>query len=316
MWIALLLLFGCLPASAQDAHAQARAALEEGRADDAFALLRPMAQNNPRDAEAQNLLCRVLLSEDRGDDAVPACERAVSLEPLNAQYQLWLAHATGSKAQHASPFTALTIARHARDHFEAAARLAPNDWHILSDLGEYYVEAPAIAGGDIEKARRLLPRLMQSNPSRAHWLAGLIANNGRDYTTAETEYKNAIATGQNVPEAWVNLAGFYRHRGRLQEAEDCVHKVEQTDTAHDAVLVDAASVLREMKRDNDLAIHLLRTYLASGNRSEIAPAFAVHNAIGTLLQHNGDRAAANREYVAALALARDYAPAARSLHSR
>jgi tetratricopeptide (TPR) repeat protein len=305
-----------ISSAAEDEHTLAHAALSEGRADDALALLRPMTSTNPQDAEAQNLLCRVLLSEERPDDALQPCERAASLAPDNAHYQLWLAHANGSKAEHASPLTALSIARRARDHFEAAARLAPNDWGILSDLGEFYVEAPGIAGGGIEKARRLLPRLMQLNTSRGHWLAAKLAEENKDYVTAESEYKQAIATGSNVPEGWVNLASFYRRRGRLDEADDCVHKAEQADSDHDSVLVDAATVLRMMNREDVLAIRMLLSYLASDHRSESAPAFAVHCTLGQILQHEGSRAAAIHEYAAALELAHDYAPALRGMRSR
>jgi len=303
-------------AVAEDQHALARAELAEGRADDALNLLRPMTKANPMDAEAQDLLCRVLLSEDRADDAVPPCERAVFLAPWNAQYQLALAHASGSKAQHASYFTALGIARRAHDHFEAAARLAPDNWSVLSDLGEYYTDAPPIAGGGVAKARALLPRLMKLNAARGHWLAAKIAEDTKDFATAESEYKQAIASGENLPEGWVNLAAFYVRHDRMNEAVDCIHKAYEADTARDPVLVDAANLLRQMGRDDALAIRMLREYLASKNQTEDAPAFAVHTTIGEILQQDGDRMAANREYEAALALAHDYAPALRAIRSR
>ncbi len=310
---ALLLLHGNLFAA--NDHAAAHAAMAEGRADDALNLLRPMTREHPNDAEAQNLLCRVLMSEERADDAVPACERAVAIAPNDAQYQLALAHADGSKAEHASPFTALSIARRARDHFEAAARIAPGNWSVLSDLGEYYAEAPGIAGGGVEKARRLLPQLMKLNPARGHWLAARIAEETKDFSTAEQEFKLAVATGLNLPEGLVNLAEFYRKHNRNSEAEDCIRKAEAADTAHDPVLVDAATQLQKMGRNDDLALHLLRLYLASANRTEDAPAFAVHTQIGQILQREGNRAAADREYNDALALAHDYAPAQKALHS-
>jgi tetratricopeptide (TPR) repeat protein len=297
-------------------HQLAKAALAEGRADDALALLRPMTKADPADAVAQNLLCRVLLSEDRADDAVPACERAASLQPNNAEYHLWLAHATGGKAEHASFMTALSIAHRAHDQFEIAARLAPNDWSVVSDLAEFYVEAPPIAGGGMEKARRILPRLMNLNSARGHWLAARIAEESKDYGTAESEYKLAVGTGLNVSEGWVDLAGFYHRHDRNDEAVDCIHKADAADTERDSVLVDAASVLSEMNRESALAIRLLRSYLQSPARSESAPAFAVHCTLGEILQHQGDRQAAMREYAAALQLDHDYAPALKGMHSR
>jgi Flp pilus assembly protein TadD len=294
-------------------HTAAYEALQQGRADDALNMLHPMS---PNDADAQNLLCRVFMAEERFDEAVPLCEQAVSLAPGNAMYQLTLAHANGGRAQHISPLIALPVAHRARDHFEAAAKLAPSNWGVLSDLGEYYVQAPSIAGGGVDKARQLIPHLMKLNAARGHWLTARVAEESKDYATAENEYKQAIATGQMVPEGDVNLAIFYNKRGRQNDAVEYIRKAEAADNERDPVLVDAATLLIQMNQETALALHMLRAYLTSSSRTEDAPAFAVHVQVGKILERDGDHAGATREFNEALALARDYAPAQKALHAQ
>lgn len=295
--------------SAANAESDARAALEQGRADEAISLLKPMIAANANNAEAHNLLCRVYYSEGRLDDAVRECQTAVNQSPNSSEYHLWLARALGDKADHASIFSAYGMAKQVRNHFELAAKLDPGNVDALTDLGEFYVEAPGIVGGGVDKAQQLVNQLESKNASRAHWLKARIAEHNKNFSTAEAEYKKAIETGTNVPEAWVNLAGFYRKRNNIDAAVDAVRNAIKADSKHDAVLVDAAGLLQRMNRDPQLAIHTLQLYLASPNKAEGAPAFQAHVMLGQLLKQQGDNTGAQKEFAAALALAHDYAPA-------
>src|SRR5689334_2407049 len=104
----LLVPFVCLPLFASSSDV--RTLLNEGQANRAIAVLNQQLAANPRDAEAHNLLCRVFYQEERWDNAVPECERAVSLAPASSIYQLWLGRAYGQKADHSSFVTAATLA--------------------------------------------------------------------------------------------------------------------------------------------------------------------------------------------------------------
>jgi hypothetical protein len=77
--------------------------------------------------------------------------------------------------------------------------------------------------------------------------------------------------------------------------------------------VDAASILTDAHRSPELAETLLRAYLSSSAKTDDAPAFKVHVQLGDLLAHQGNPAAAHREYVVALTLASNYAPARKAM---
>src|ERR1700675_943479 len=71
-------------------------------------------------AEAYNLLCRAHFELDAWDDGIPACEKAVSLEPNNDLYHMWLGRIYGEKADRSGFLKAAGLAKKVRTEFERA----------------------------------------------------------------------------------------------------------------------------------------------------------------------------------------------------
>jgi tetratricopeptide (TPR) repeat protein len=195
-------------------------------------------------------------------------------------------------------------------NFARAAELDPANVAALNDLGEYYVAAPFIVGGGDDKARALAARMMPRFPSAAHRLLARLAESNKDVTAAESEFKLAVAA-QKSPEAWIDLAHFYQSHSRPDDALAAVKSAIAADRAHDAALVDAASILSNAHLDPELAEHCLRDYLASSAKSDAAPAFKVHLQLSRLLEARGDDAEAHREILTAATLAPGFTRSAR-----
>jgi tetratricopeptide (TPR) repeat protein len=282
--------------------APAYRALQEGRVEDAASLLRAALAVNPSDATAHQLLCRVAYAQNQADSAVAQCELAVSSEPSNSDHRLWLGRAYGLKARRAGPIAGFSLARKVQASFARAVELDPNNVAALNDLGEYYVAAPFIVGGGNDKARSLASSIMPRFPAAAHRMLARIADDDNDPSTAESEFKKAVAV-QGAPEAWIDLAHFYQAHLRPDEALAAIKSVIAADRARDAALVDAASILTAADRDPDLAEHCLRDYLASRATSDAAPVFKVHLQLSRLLAARGDTANAHKEVETAASLA-------------
>ena len=283
-----------------------RGDLTQGRADRGLQALGQVLAQDPRNAEAHNLQCRIYLQEQRWSDAIRSCQAAVKLMPDNSSYHLWLARALGEKADRVSFFTAFKMAKQIHVEFETAAKLDPHSASALSDLGEFYVDAPGMVGGGIEKAEPVAQQLEAFAPDRAHYLRARIAENQKDYARAEEEYKAAIAASKDPADAWMDLASFYRKRQRWDDMIQAVHKGAALDTQHGVASADGASVLIRANRDLPFARQLLEQYLASSNKSEDAPAFQTHVQLGKLLNSMGDAPGAQQQFVAAVELAKDY----------
>lgn len=285
--------------------------LADGHVDQAMQVLEQHIHSDPT-AEAYNLLCRADFELDDWDAGIPACEKAVSLAPDSGLYHLWLGRIYGEKADHSGFLKAAGLAKKVRSEFERAVEFDPSNWEAHTDLAEFYLEAPGIVGGGEDKARAQADLLASMNPAMADWVRARIAQKKKDNAVAEKEYRAAIDASHGGARAWVSLAGFYRHTGRLDEMEQALHTMESRPLDRPAALMDAASILLRSGRDYPLAIRLVRRYLAFGPVEEW-PAFKAHYLLGELLEKQGERDAAAEQYRAALAMAHTFAPAQEGL---
>jgi tetratricopeptide (TPR) repeat protein len=292
--------------------AQVNALLQQGRVDEAQAALQRTITAKPDNASAHQMLCRVFYAQEMADEAIRECELSATQDPSNSNTQMWLGRAYGMKASHANPLVAFSLARKVRYAFERAVQLDPQNIQAMSDLGQFYVYAPSIVGGGLDKARTLASQMQPRYASQAHRLLGLTAAQNKDITTAEAEFKKAILASR-TPAAYIDLSQFYQQQKQTDKAIEALQTGVAGDRRKDAALVDAASILTEMKVSPQFAESLLRQYLASSAKSEDAPAFKVRLQLGDLLAHQGETAAAHREYAAAIGLASNYVPARKAM---
>ena len=310
--ISALLSSGSAPAIAEAPNSlkAAQSAFTLGRADEALRTLDNALRSNNGNASAWSLQCRVYLAQGRWDDAVASCQRAVQIEPGSSQFHLWLGRAYGEKARRSSMVSAYKTAKLVHTEFETAVSLDGNNREALSDLGQYYVQAPKILGGSYSKAEELAQRLNALDPARAYELRAIIAERKKNYPDAEQNYKARIAASQSSPaataQAWMDLGSFYRRRRRWDEMLAALKSGVAIDTNHGPPMVDGASTLINARREPLLAAEWLREYLGGNALSDTAPAFAVHAELGDLLKQQGDAQAADREFAAAHALSANY----------
>ncbi len=316
-WIVILsmLLLTTLPCRA-DAENAAERALLLGRVDEAASILHERIAANPADGAAHLLLCRALYAQELPNPAVKECEAALANGLAgSSQAQDWMGRAYGRKADNAGLFEGLKLAGKVKTAFETAVELDPGNGSAANDLSEYYVGAPAIVGGGLDKATALADRVAARLPQPSHRIRALVAEKKKDYTTAEREFRAAVSVAGHA-DAWTDLGDFYSRRGQNDQAVAALHKALEVDTAKDASLVDVASVLYTMHREPQMAEHALREYLTSNAKTDAAPAFRAHHQLGQWLSAGGDRVAARKEYAAALALASNYAPARKALQAQ
>ncbi len=305
-----LTLLALLTASGADS---AKDMLAAGRIDETIAVLNGRLSSAPADAESSNLLCRAYFALEDWERAESSCRKAVSLDPDNSRFHLWLGRVYGEKAERANPIAEAVLAVKVREEFERAVQLNPKDVDARLDLAEFYLEAPGIVGGGEQKAREQAQSIATVDSGREHWVYARIAEKKKDATTAEREYRQYIGLSQGDAEAWLNLALFFRHQKRFDEMEQAIVKLSQAPTTKLEVLEEASGMLYRAGRRYAFAVELLQRYLATGP-VEAAPAFKAHYLLGTLLEKQGDKAGAASEYRASLALVRSFGMAQQALN--
>ena len=219
-----------LPAGAADAASIPTNVLEPvnadltlGKADDAISILSSSLAANPGDAEAHSLLCRVYYQEERWDDAIRECQTAVQLRPLDSGFHLWLGRAYGEKADSIHSIKAYGLAKKVRDEFERAVQLDSANVDALSDLGDFYTEAPGIVGGGKKKAQGVALTLERYSPAQAHQLNGRLAEKDKNYSLAESEFKAAVEASNQSADAWMALASFYARHQQWDQMLQALH---------------------------------------------------------------------------------------------
>jgi tetratricopeptide (TPR) repeat protein len=308
--LVLLLLIASLTASLADS---AKDKLAAGRIDEAIAELNGRLSSAPADAESSNLLCRAYFTLEEWDRAESSCRKAVSLDPGNSRFHLWLGRVYGERADRANFLAAAGLVGKVRGEFERAVQLNPKDVETRLDLAEFYIEAPGIVGGGEQKAREQAQSLAAMNPAREHWIYARIAEKKKDAATAEREYHQYIDLSKGDAEAWLNLALLLRRQKRFDEMEQAIVKLSQAPMPKLDVLVEASGMLYRGGRSYPFAAELLHRYLAAGP-VEAAPAFKAHYLLGMVLEKQGDKAGAAQEYRASLSLARTFGVAQQALN--
>lgn len=292
--------------------AQANSDLQAGEVDKAIALLATLPSTGAGAAEAQNLLCRVRITLEQWSQAAAECQQAVNLDEQNSNYHMWLGRVLGQEASHASFITALGIAKHSLSEMQTAAKLNPQNGPALSDLGDYYAQAPGMAGGGIDKAQAVASQLDKVDPARAAQLRGDIAVQQKDYATAESAYRQAATVAKEPADYWTVLANFYRSRQQWSNLDaaiqNCVAAAAK-DKKSGVGLYDGAGVLISAKRNPSLAAQMLENYLSNSSLSEQAPAFIAHIRLSRLKQQLGDAVGAKSELAIAAQMAKEFNPA-------
>ena len=291
--------------------------LAEGHADEAIRVLRAQVQNAPHDGEAWLLLLQAYYRVQHWDEAIAAGQQAVAVDPTNSRFHLWLGRAYGEKAAHSSWYSALLLAKKTRVEFETAVALNGQNSEARSDLAAFYLEAPAFLGGGKDKAHTLADQARALGAEGISFRIGAaVAEAEKNYALAEQNLQAAIRVTHD-PDFIIDLAAFYQRRGRLADMDAAVNEAVKTamEAQSSPVLVGAAELLYSAGRNFRAASQLLRDYIGSSRHSADAPLFRAHYLLGSILEKQGEKAAAGEQYRAALALASDFAPARQALRN-
>ncbi len=98
------------------------------------------------------------------DKALALTNEALAIEPKLAEEYLLLGKIYGAKAQSASIFTALGLAKQCLSSFEKGYNIDPNNINVLEALIDYNLYAPSIAGGSKDQHDKYLTELKKISP--------------------------------------------------------------------------------------------------------------------------------------------------------
>jgi tetratricopeptide (TPR) repeat protein len=328
---------------AQTSSTSIDALIEHNHFKRAEALLTPILQQTPNDAQAHYQMSKVSIAFGRTDDALHQAEKALATNHARADYHAQLVEALGAKLNSESTgfLSRLSIARRFQAEAEAALKLDPRNLDVNTDLMQFYLEAPGMAGGDKAKASALADNLVKLDPPYGYMLKAQFAEHEHHSADAEQFYKRAAESAPADYEIVATAANFFlnaENQKGFPQAEDLARRAEKLDPdridAYNVLTVlyvkqkrwpDLQSTLADSQRnvpDNlapqyqagkfilvtaatdqfPLAEKCLRTYLTQPAEAGSPPLAAAHWRLGQILEKEGRRDEARKEIQTAVQL--------------
>ena len=239
---------------------QARKLYSRTEYDASLKLLLPI-QN--KDGAVWLLMGRDYYGAGDAKKATETLEKAVAADPKNSDCYLWLGRAFGRRAETSSPFTAPGLASKARQNFEKAVELNPHNLEALSDLFEYYLEAPGFLGGGIDKATKIAERIGALNEIEGYWARAKIAEKRKEYPGAEQALRRAVELAPKQVGRLIDLAKFLASQGRTQESDQTFQAADKLEPNSPKLMFAKADSYIHNHRNLDAARALLRQYLSA-----------------------------------------------------
>jgi tetratricopeptide (TPR) repeat protein len=248
-----------------------------------------------------------LLREGKLEDAAEALEEAVELAPDDAEAHHQLGGAYGRQAGSAGMFAKMRLAGKIKDEFERAVALAPDKVEYRESLIQFYAQAPAIAGGGIDKARVQAAEIGKRDAVRGKLAEGLILRLEKKPDEALAAYRAAYALRPDDARTGVAVGIYLQELKRWDEAFGQFQQV--TGRSPDAISAwyqfGRTAVLANARHTEGEAA--LKRYLASTPTAQDPPLAAAHWRLGMLYEQMQRPADARAQYQAALKLDPEHA---------
>lgn len=229
--LSLFVLVGVAFASAGELE-DLRSAVEDSDWATAKALGETLVGADSENGEAFYLLGKALGGLKENEAAVAAFKSANKLVPDNADYLADYGYALIMRGQEMNMFQAGPTFMRAMDQYKAAVKIDPDHLGAHIGLARYYMNAPAIGGGSMKKAKGHATEIARINPYRGHLESAMIAQKEDRNEDAEADFLAALAMKSD--EAWVHfeLGKLQQMGNRLEEAKASYEKALELDPEH------------------------------------------------------------------------------------
>jgi tetratricopeptide (TPR) repeat protein len=198
-------------------------------------------------------------------------QRATTLDPKSSEYMDWLGRNYGKRAETSNPLMAPGYASKARQAFEKAVDLDEKNPDALSDLFDYYLEAPGFLGGGMDKAIKVADKTASIDPAEGYFEGAKLAQKRKEYASAEDHFRRAISSAPKEVGHLIALARFLATQGRIRESDAVFQQAQTLSPDAAGVWFARADVLITQKRNLVEAKELLQKYVRASTTVDDPP---------------------------------------------
>jgi tetratricopeptide (TPR) repeat protein len=292
-----LLLLSCSLFAQSPKIDQGKSLYEAKKYDEAVKFFTAIDDESKDYAAAQYYLGRVAFDKKEYDDAADFFEEAVDANDKVADYQEWLGNTYGTIAQDANMIKQGMLAPKMKGAWENAIALDPKNIEARKSLIQFYLQAPSIMGGSIDKAKEVAKQIVKLNPAEGHRSMGNIYLKEEKPVDAEKEYLEMVKS--DAATAGI-LSTFYVNQKQYDKAfayfEEAIKK--NADDMIPQYQFGRASAISGQKMDR--GEEYLRKYLKYTPKPNEPSHGGANMRLGQILEKKGNKAEAKKLYETAL----------------
>ncbi len=179
-------------------------------------------------AESNFYLGLIANFKDRDyESAIDYFDKATELDGSRHDYFYWLGNAYGQQARKSNFVKQAIYAPKMKNAWEKALELNPAHLESMNSLIIFYIQAPGIMGGSVDKAREMAERITSLDAFSGAMANFNIADYEKDDARIEISLKKAIQINPQVANPHLRLGYFYMNKGRHDEAITVMKKLAE-----------------------------------------------------------------------------------------
>jgi tetratricopeptide (TPR) repeat protein len=246
---------------------------------------------------------KTALDRDEYQKAADLYQKAIALEPKNAEHHFWLGAAHGEAAQAGNVFSQASNGKRAKAALEKAVELDPRHIEARLALLTFYLFAPGFMGGGEDKAMAQAAEIRKIDAIDGHRAYSRIYARQKKTDLVRKEYVDAVREQPNSARAHYFLGNFHlrekNYPAALHEYEMALKLDPQFMPTYVSLGQHAANSGTNFERGEEA----LRKYLTYKPTSREPGHAAAWYSIGVIQEKQGKKAEARASFNNALKLA-------------
>ncbi len=260
-------------------------------------LLGSVKESDKDFAAAQFWLGRIAYDEKKYEDAESFFEEAIEANGEEAQYHNWYGNTLGAIASDANMFKQGMLAPKMKSAWEKSVELESDYIEPRQSLIQYYLNAPGMMGGSVDKAIEMANEIMKLKPAEGHRQLGNIYFKEKNYPAAEKEF---ITMAKLDPAYQSGLANYYLTQKQFSKAFDLFEESlkKNPDDMQSVYQLGKTSALSGERLDRGEAC--LKKYLGYQPKQNEPSHAGAQMRLAQIIEKKGNKAEAKKLFAQAL----------------
>lgn len=234
------------------------------------------------------------------DKAETYLKQAINLNANKPEYHLALGALYGQMAVEANPLKQGLLAPKIKSAFENAARLDPKNLESRWMLINFYIRAPKIMGGDIEKGKIIANEIMKINQAEGNRAWGTIWRTENKNDLAEKNYKASITLAPDSIKYYFALARFYEAIPDIEKALDTFLKTAKKFPENRMPYLQIGRIIADLGKNLDEGEKALNKFISLTTNSNDKNLANAHYYLGLIEKKRGKTFNAKKQFELAL----------------